>query len=371
MPRVCINGRFVTREPTGVERYAGELLKALDELISSRQIDASRYHFELLMPRSNTVHVPMLRNIQLRRVGVLAGHAWEQIELPLHSRGAVLLSPCNTGPLAKADQFVTIHDASVFAQPQGYSRAFRWWYRFLLPRLARRCAQVITDSHFSKTELVAYCKLSSQRVEVVYLGKEHVETTASDIQVVARAVSNTRPFVLAVGSLNPNKNLSALVRAAEILGNTEYEFVITGRTNPRVFSASSLEPSARIRHIGYVTDGELKALYERAACFVFPSMYEGFGLPALEAMACACPVLCSRAASLPEICGDAALYFNPDDPTEIAAKIHAVMTDNILRHGLRKKALERANAFSWRRCALETWSLIERWLRDHPSASMQ
>lgn len=112
--------------------------------------------------------------------------------------------------------------------------------------------------------------------------------------------------------------------------------------------------------MGYVSDAELRALYEHAACFVYPSFYEGFGLPPLEAMACGCPVIVSNAASLPEVCGDAALYCNPCSPEDIAEKISLLMADPRLREDLRQKGLERAKQFTWEKCARETFAIIEK-----------
>jgi glycosyltransferase involved in cell wall biosynthesis len=168
-----------------------------------------------------------------------------------------------------------------------------------------------------------------------------------------------RPFVLAVSSTSPNKNFRSVVRALESLEGVDFDVVIAGGTNPRVFGSQAGSLPASVRHVGYVSDGELRALYEHAACFVYPSFYEGFGLPPLEAMACGCPAIVSEAASMPEVCGEAVLYCDPHDPIDIAEKLRRLMDDARLQSRLRQRGLQRAELFSWRRCARETLAVIK------------
>lgn len=158
--------------------------------------------------------------------------------------------------------------------------------------------------------------------------------------------------------MSPNKNFKSIVSAIKLLGNVNYQIVVAGGTNPRVFNKSEALPP-NINYIGYIQDEQLLALYRHAACFIFPSLYEGFGLPPLEAMACGCPVVVSNVASLPEVCGDAALYCNPYDPQDIADKIRRIVTDQDLREQLRQKGFERVKQFSWERCAEETIKVIQ------------
>ena len=351
--RVFINARFLTQSITGVQRYAVELIKALDRLIDSGEVDSSRYSFTLLSPRDRKSDLGLV-HIPLKQVGCLRGHLWEQFELPLYTRGRDLLSLCNAAPLFKRNQVVTIHDAAVFAVPGTYPIAFRAWYQVLLQRLCRTSAGIITDSAFSKSELIKYCRPDPTRVHVIYLGKEHVFSADSDESILEKHGLGTRPFVLAVSSMTFNKNFRSIVRAIELLGRDCFDTAIVGGVNPRVFTQSNLPLSDTVKHLGYVTDGELRALYEHAACFIFPSFYEGFGLPPLEAMACGCPVITSNAASLPEVCGDAALYCDPYSPEDIAAKIALLMSDEALRDSLHKKGLARARQFTWEQTARQT-----------------
>lgn len=356
--RIVINGRFLTQAVTGVQRYAIELTKALDELLERGVIDAERYTLDLLAPPSAGTDLP-LRHINFRREGNSSGLLWEQFELPWLARDALLINLCNAAPLVASRQLVTLHDAAVHAVPEAYSRAFRAWYRLLLPSVGRIARRVITVSQFSRSEITRRFGVAESKCVVISEGKEHMQTVAADKSVLERHGIGRRPYVLAVSSASPNKNFRAIVEAIRWLGVAPFDLVIAGGTNPRIFSDAGANLPDFVRHLGYVSDGELKALYEAASCFVYPSFYEGFGLPPLEAMACGCPVIVSRAASLPEVCGDAALYCDPADPRDIAKQMSDLVFDDSLRARLRERGLQRAQRFSWERCARETWAVIE------------
>ena len=361
--KVFINGRFLTQTTTGVQRYARELVRTIGELVGSQHPYIRDFSFELLAPSGPLEPVPT-HHIPLRQVGRLSGHAWEQLELPRYVRGRFLLNLCNTAPVGKTRQIVTIHDAAVYAVPEAYSRTFRTFYKTLLPALSRTAQGIMTVSKFSKRELIRYCHVPEDKITVVYLGKEHIFAEAADIRVFAKHGFGTRPFLLAVSSLGPSKNFAGLVRALTTLGETRFDVVIAGGTNPAVFSRHTDPLPKSVKHLGYVSEGELKALYDGATGFVHPAFYEGFGLPPLEAMACGCPVVVSNAASLPEVCGDAALYCDPHSPQNMADKIQRLMSDGDLRERLRRKGLERAKEFSWNTCARETLAVLERVLRE-------
>jgi glycosyltransferase involved in cell wall biosynthesis len=174
--------------------------------------------------------------------------------------------------------------------------------------------------------------------------------TPADARILERLGLVHRSYVLAVGSLTPNKNFNGVVHAAALLGDLDCKIVAAGGANTRVFNGVDLTGDALIM-AGYVTDGELRALYENAACFIFPSFYEGFGLPPLEAMHCGCPVIVSDRASLPEVCGNAAVYCNPDDPADMARQLRLVLTSAALRRELREAGFARALSFGWQRSA--------------------
>lgn len=364
---ININARFLTQPVTGVQRYAVELVKALDDLIDRGEIDSKRFSFVLLAPK-NIGYEPKLRHIPLRRVGRFSGYLWEQFELPFYSRRGLLVSLCNTSAIFKRDQIVTIHDAAVAAAPDSYSPAFRMWYRILLWCIGKMARRVITVSNFSKAELVKHFRIDGNRIEVIYHGKEHLSSIEGDAAVLGRHGIAHGRFVLAVSSLSRNKNFRSLVKAFEMLGDTGFDIVIAGGVNPKVFGKSRTPLPGSVKYLGYVTDSELKELYRRASCFVYPSYYEGFGLPPVEAMSCGCPVIVSNTSSLPEICRDAALYCNPHDPEDIADKIKKIMSSEALRDELRRKGLERAGLFTWELCARRTYVLIAQVLNKQKAA---
>ena len=355
---VSINGRFLTQSVTGVQRYAIEFIRALDGLIGAGEIDAERYTVNIVAPKG--ARDPQLEYIGFHRKGRMSGHLWEQLELPWFARNAVLVNLCNTAPFSKMNQVVTIHDAAVRAVPHAYSRAFRTWYELLIPLVAKMSKRIFTVSKFSKQELQNWLSIPEQKCIVLKEGKEHIDTVDADDTTIARLGLANRPYVLAVSSTSPNKNFGAIVEAIQCLGDVSFDVVIAGGANPRIFAADGKPLPTFVKHVGYVSDGELKALYKHASCFVYPSLYEGFGLPPLEAMACGCPVIVSHAASLPEVCGDAALYCDPKDPRTIAEQIARLMTDEALRKLLSERGLERALQFSWKQCAREMWQFIEK-----------
>ena len=346
---VLLNGRFLTRRLTGVDRFATEVVRALDIAISAAEPAVRGLSFELVAPKGRITE--QFENIAIRQEGRFDGQAWEQLELGRLAGVNLLVNLCNTAPIFRRRQLSVIHDAATVRVPESYGRAFRLWYALLMPSIYRRSQSVCTVSEFSQGELL---KLYGRREQIRVLpeGTDHMARVHSDASVLERNALGQRPYVLAVSSLSPHKNFATVIRAVESMGEIDFDVVIAGGQNPRIFSDADSELTNSVRYVGYVSDGELKALYENAACFVFPSVYEGYGLPPTEAMASGCPVLAARAASIPEVCGDAAVYFDPREPASLVSALRSVMGDFQLREVLRKKGLERAGSMEWRSAAL-------------------
>ena len=344
-----INARFLTQPITGVQRYAIEVSKRL------RDTDLN----PVFLAPKNILHTQLAQQLGAKQVGTLTGHLWEQLELPLFARDGLLLSLCNTGPLLKRRQVVTMHDAAVYSFPEAYSFLFRSWYKVLFPVLGKQARQVITVSQFSKQELMTHCRIAEQKLRVTYEGAEHILATPADVAVLDAHGLRDKPYVFAVSSLNPSKNFKTFIRAAEILGEREYQFVVAGGSNPKVFQSSDLSLPANVTYLGYVSDGELRALYENARCYVHPSLYEGFGLTPLEALKCGCPTIAARSSCLPEILGNAVMYCNPNDPDDLANTLQTLMSNPQEQQRLRTYGLEYVRRFSWSRCVAETRGILE------------
>lgn len=355
---VYINGRFLTQKLEGVQRTAEEVVRALDAALADGSLGPGSPQVTLLAPRGELRGL-QLRHIQLRRAGRLRGNLWEQLELPWLTRGGVLVSFCNAAPLLKRRQIVTLHDAAVYASPEGYSRLFATWYRFLFAALGRTARVVLTVSQFSRRELARHAGVPAAKLRVVRQGAQHLLQVEPDPSVVERHGLRGERFVLAVGSLNPNKNFRSVLAALASYPQPRPKLVVAGGVNGRVFrdgaGAVSMEGAT---YVGYVTDAQLKALYAEAAVFVFPSLYEGFGFPPLEAMSNGCPAVVSDIPVLREVCGDAAEYCDPRDPASIAGAIRRVLEDEARAGELRSRGRERIREFTWEGCARDVWAAV-------------
>jgi glycosyltransferase involved in cell wall biosynthesis len=354
--RVEINARFLTQPVTGVQRFAEEIVRGLDRQLASSARLRDLYQFRLIAPR--TARDFELEHIPVTRVGRSKGHSWEQLELPLHVGRRLLLNFANTAPLTTRN-LVTLHDAGVYAIPDAYSAAFRLWYRTLIPVLGRTAVRVLTISRFSQSELTRHARIPQRKMEIVPQGCEHIRRTEPDQRVFDRLPLIPRGYLLAVGSRSPHKNIGLLAQALALLGEAAPMLVIAGGTNARVFGRE-IPMDGPVHSAGYVTDGELRALYEGACGFVYPSRYEGFGIPPLEAMACGCPVIVARSAALPEACGDAALYCDPYDAEDLARNIRDLVGNPALQRELRQRGSDRAREFTWERASTTLVEVLQR-----------
>ena len=284
-----------------------------------------------------------------------AGHVWEQALLPARARAVgarAVLSPANLAPLALGERnVVVIHDAAALRHPEWYGRAYVAWQRAVLPRLARSAGRVVTVSRFSKGEIVDVLGAPADRVVVVPNGVDERFGPDADAGAARSALRLDRPYVLAVGTRIARKNLAALAAAADALAQRGVDLVTAG--SGRAYMRA--EGDTGVRALGYVPEEHLPGLYAGAGALVMPSLYEGFGLPCLEAMRCGTPVVAADRAALPEVCGDAALLFDPDDEAAVTAALHRALDDP---DPLVARGLERARAFTWERTAREVDAAI-------------
>lgn len=297
-------------------------------------------------------------NIQPRALPPALSVLWEQLVLPMRAQNGFLVNLANTGPLAVRRQLVVVHDASVFAVPENYSFVFRTWYHIALKSLLRRAARVVAVSDFSRAELARYCGVPAKRIDVVPCGSDHIDSISADGGFPRRTGLVPGRYVLGVGTPSRVKNLAVLGRAMARLEGMGLQLVLAGNLETSVFRANGIDLPQSTRVLGYVSDSELKALYEQALCFAFPSRYEGFGLPPLEAMRCGCPVIVSNAASLPEVCGDAALFAAPDDTLGLAEHIRKLADSESMRKHFRTLGLAHVGRYTWGASAERLFDLV-------------
>lgn len=376
--RIGIDARFLTHpQQGGFKTYSEHLVAALAE------IDAGNdYLLYVDRPPAPGNRIPDAPNVHVRVVpGTLPAVGMpvrEQAGLALRAardRLDLFHAPCLTAPLTLAcPLIVTIHD-TIWLHPKRFrqaaarsgARALMEQYYRLLPALAaRRAAAVITVSHAAKADVVVELGLDPARVVVTH---EAAKPTFGPLGAAEAARARSRfklapGYLLAMGSADPRKNIETLLRAyAAVPGELRqrHPLAIVWTHQHLAGSlgelASSLGIAEQIVPLARVDDAELAALYAGAAAFVFPSRYEGFGLPPLEAMACGTPVIAADNSSIPEIVGDAALLVNAESVTGLAGAIERVLREQELRSELSERGLRRAGGFSWRRCAEETLAI--------------
>lgn len=349
---ISINGRFLAQPVTGVQRYARELLSAIDRVAGERE----DIRIRLLTPTVE-VALPALRFVRHEAVGRLQGHAWEQLELPRHVGRDVLFCPGNTAPIAslrgRTRVAVTLHDLSYLYFPKAYSWRFRFLYHALVPRILRDADVVITVSESERAAILGHYPWCGNRLVAVQNG-----SLPDGVDPVSPQPAN-HPFVLYVGSLSKRKNLPAMLEVATTLAKKRgLRFIFVGGVGSSLIeSVIDIDPAVRdhLAFVGQVNEWDALSQYYRSArCFFFPSLYESSGLPPLEAMGCGSPVLAAAIPALMERCGDAALYCNPRSVDDMVAKLERLIDDVDLQRTLREAGYERARLFTWENCARAT-----------------
>lgn len=356
--------RATAPQRTGTENYSLSLIHALLALDGRHRY---RLYFNQppapdLLPAAENIEV---KTIPFPRLWTHVRLSWEMANHPPD----VLFIPAHVLPLVHPrHSVVTVHDLGYLYYPQAYTRWARWYLRWSTSYNARAAAHLIADSEATKRDLLQHCHTPPEKVTVVYPGYDPSFAPVRDparLAAVRERYRISAPYVLYVGTLQPRKNLLGLLDAFAVLAKEDKEthLIIAGKKGwlyqPLFAHAEQLGLGQRVHFIGYVPQEDLPTLINGARVFVLPSFYEGFGLPVLEAMACGTPVICSNAASLPEVAGDAAFLINPHDTEGLARALALVLADPDLHRDLAKRGLRRVRYFSWQKCAQQTLQVLE------------
>lgn len=359
MAAIDINGKFLTGGLNGVHRtavhYSTQLIRRM----------AAEHDVRLLAP-PGVVVPPDISPLNVTAVPGWwgRGQGWEMVTLPRHAEGRLLVNFCNLAPLLHANSIAMIHDAQIFLHPEDYSPRQVMAYRRLLPWIGRRARRIITVSEYARQTLASYRIAPLDKIDVVHNGTDHLLTVGPDRRILERHDLMQGKYVLAVGTAKRYKNLSRVFDALREPLPGGCNLVVAGGPAANTYYAKGWQPPENAVFTGFVTDGELRALYEGAAVFVFPSLTEGFGLPPVEAMHFGTPVVSARAGAMPEVCGDAVLLVDPHDPRAFRTAILSVLENDFVHEDLARKGRARAQQLTWEHAGERLHAIISSLLQE-------
>lgn len=342
MESIVINGRFLLHRTTGVERYAREILEELDKIILPGSVT-------MAVP-PETENIPTYTNIRVVRVGKFKNRLWEHLSFPwyVHKQKGISLNLCNVAPLPSPG-IVCIHDVKIKATPQYFSKKFLLWYEILFGNAVRRAKAIITVSEFSKNEICKYYHVNAQKIHVITNAWQHYERIGYDENALKKYELEKNNFYFSMCSLEPNKNFKWI--AEEAKNNSNISFAVAGSINKEVFSEGlGFELPSNMKLLGFVSDEEAKTLMRDCKAFLFPTFYEGFGIPPLEAISAgARQVVVSDTEVMHEIFGEGVIYIDPNDYTSDLTNLSGISNEQISE--LLKK-------YSWKKSADNLLNLL-------------
>ncbi len=349
---MLVNARFLTKRITGLERYA---------IGVSLRLKTMSPGCEFLAPH-DIIHKEHARTLGVKTMGFSTGHVWEQTELPGYlaaHNSPLLLGLTNTGPLTYTNQIVVIHDLAFLREPGWFSKKAALSFKYLVSGVARVARHVITNSEFTKKEVIELLGITPEKISVAY------PAVPENIRRLTATQHENKygDYILTLSSLDPRKNLKSLIRAYRQLGLKDVKLVVAGGENQAVFGKHGFDLRAvtkedpNIQFTGYLSDDQIVGLYQNARVFVYPSLYEGFGFPPLEAMACGCPVVASNSSSLPEALGSAASYADTKNIDELAGTISKVLNEPRTAHA--EARTEQVQKFSWEKTATAILDVVK------------
>lgn len=369
--RIGIDARMYGAEATtGIGAYIKNLTDQLFEIDRKNE-----YILLMLDPAYSKFQVP---NDRVKKIKVKSGwYSWsEQFELPkvlLSQKLDLVHFPHFNIPIFYPKKFIlTIHDITpkFYPGPNVKNSVIRkWGYKTVFRTGLKKAKKIISNSNYTKKNLIDFFKTPAQKIETIYLGVDQNFKVTSDpesLKKIKNKFQISKPFIFYVGVWRDHKNLPNLIKAFEITKSEyqlDYQLVLAGQPDPRYPEAKELIEKSNFKSDiilpGFIANNDLPLVYSAASLFILPSFCEGFGLVALESLACGTPVIVSNSTSLPEILADSAIYFNPHNPQEIAKVANQILTDQILYQKLKTRGLEQVKKYSWRKCAQETLAIYQ------------
>lgn len=370
--RIAVNASLLDEKPGGLGVYTENVLRELSHLMGEkhRYTIYTSYRDNLARSCSNQTRfrdTPKFLQPKFGEKAALARFAWSLLILPRLVRDDDLLySPTHHGVLfGGVDQIITVHDVLPLKFPSQY-RLQHYYFKVALPRLANRSAAIVTDSESTRQDLHRHLGIPFERIHVIHPGvDQRFQAAASHLRNKTASDRHAlKEFFLIVGASYPHKNISRALQAFRTLQAElpHFKLVIAGGRPPyheRLKREARQLGATNITFLNYVSTSQLASLYGTARALLYPSLYEGFGLPPLEAMMCGCPVIAGNTSSVPEVCGDAAYYVDPSKEESLAKAMLLLATDEDAGRLLREKGWQRVQSFSWERTARQIYGVLE------------
>ncbi len=347
--KIIINGKVYSKKYiSGVQRYQIEIVKELDKIIKPEMV-------EVIVPKD--AKIPKFNNIKVKQYGKLnGGILWEQVEFPyyVHKCKGISLNLGNTSPMVNPG-IVCLHDINMLKNRKNFNFLNYVWYKILHRRSVKGCKELITVSEFSRKEIAEYYHIDEKRIHITYNGWQHVGNVKEDKRILEKIkeMTNGRKYFFSIGTLTKHKNLKWVIEVAK--KNPNYDFLISGfKNSEKVYKKLGIESTENVKYLGYLTDAEMKTTIKNSEALLYPTLYEGFGIPPIEAMAVGTKVVVSDIPAIREIYGDTVYYINPNNSN---IDIEKLLNENVED---RETVLEK---YSWEKSAKKLLEILETYVK--------
>lgn len=343
---IVVNTRFLTQKTTGVQRYAIEICKRLPKTINNQKI-------VFVAPKKSLIEIESLNNLKIEQFGNFTGNLWEQVDLANYLKindSPLLINFGGIGPIYYKNKITYLHDLAFKYYPKSFSYLFQKMYNIFIPISIKNAKKIITVSKYVKQDIIK--NYGTNNIEVVY---------GSYSKVFKNLNLEREKIILAVSSLDPRKNFNRIIKAYQKL-DTDYKLVFVG-SKSKAFSKLIIDNNYDDKNIiftGYLTDKDLVKMYNKASIFIYASLFEGFGIPPLEAQSCGCPCIVSNLTSIPEICNNSVVYCDPFSIEDISNKIKYLINDEKKREELVEKGFENIKKYTWDASANKLLAIIKK-----------